>query len=66
MVEKLEIREIGYAPKYLHIDGAWRDHRIYAITKEEVPDGVLARLQASGPRSIRTPVVTPDFLRHTG
>ena len=28
--------------------GAWRDHRIYAITKEEVPDGVLTRLRASG------------------
>jgi [ribosomal protein S5]-alanine N-acetyltransferase len=48
VVEKLEIREIGYAPKYLHIDGAWRDHRIYAITKDEVPDGVLSRLRASG------------------
>ena len=48
VVEKLGIREIGYAPKYLHIDGAWRDHRIYAITKEEVPDGVLTRLRASG------------------
>ena len=48
VVEKLEIREIGYAPKYLHIDGDWRDHRIYAGTKEEVPDGMLARLLASG------------------
>jgi len=48
VVEKLEIREIGYAPKYLHIDGAWRDHRLYAITKEEVPGGMLARLRASG------------------
>jgi ribosomal-protein-alanine N-acetyltransferase len=48
VVEKLEIREIGYAPKYLHIDGDWRDHRIYAVTKEEVPDGMLARLRASG------------------
>ena len=47
VVEKLEIREVGYAPKYLHIDGAWRDHRLYAVTKEEVPDGMLARLRAS-------------------
>src|SRR5215510_13966646 len=47
VVEKLGIREIGYAPKYLHIDGAWRDHRLYAITKDEVPDGVLSRLRAS-------------------
>ena len=48
VVEKLDIHEVGYAPKFLHIDGAWRDHRIYAITKEEVPDGVLSRLRASG------------------
>ena len=43
VVEKLGIREVGYAPRYLHIDGAWRDHRIYAITVEECPDGMLAR-----------------------
>jgi ribosomal-protein-alanine N-acetyltransferase len=46
VVEKLGIREIGYAPRYLHIDGDWRDHRIYAITVEECPGGLLARLDA--------------------
>ncbi|WP_017935795.1 GNAT family N-acetyltransferase [Nocardioides sp. Iso805N] len=46
VVEKLGIREIGYAPRFLHIDGAWRDHRIYAITAEECPEGLLTRLQA--------------------
>ena len=45
VVEKLGIREIGYAPLFLHIDGAWRDHRIYAVTVEECPEGMLARLQ---------------------
>jgi ribosomal-protein-alanine N-acetyltransferase len=45
VVEKLGIREIGYAPRFLHIDGAWRDHRIYAITVEECPEGLLARLE---------------------
>lgn len=44
VVEKLGIKEIGYAPRFLHIDGAWRDHRIFAITAEECPDGVLSRL----------------------
>jgi [ribosomal protein S5]-alanine N-acetyltransferase len=44
VVEKLGIREVGYAPLFLHIDGAWRDHRIYAITVEECPEGMLARL----------------------
>jgi [ribosomal protein S5]-alanine N-acetyltransferase len=44
VVEKLGIPEVGYAPRFLHIDGAWRDHRIYAITVEECPGGLLARL----------------------
>lgn len=45
VVEKLGIREIGYAPRFLHIDGEWRDHRIYAVTREECPEGMLARLE---------------------
>ncbi len=36
VVEKLGLMEIGLAPLYLHIDGAWRDHRIFAITQEEL------------------------------
>ncbi len=46
VVEKLRIREIGFAPAFLHIDGAWRDHRIYAVTVEECPEGMLHRLEA--------------------
>lgn len=45
VVEKLGIREIGYAPRFLHINGAWRDHRLYAITVEECPGGLLRRLE---------------------
>lgn len=44
VVEKLGIREVGFAPAYLHIDGQWRDHRIFAITVEECPRGLLPRL----------------------
>ena len=44
VVEKLGIREIGFAPNFLHIDGQWRDHRIFAITVEECPEGLLHRL----------------------
>jgi ribosomal-protein-alanine N-acetyltransferase len=44
VVEKLGITEVGYAPRFLHIDGEWRDHRIFAITREEVPLGLLRRL----------------------
>ena len=44
VVEKLGFTEVGYAAGYLHIDGAWRDHRLFALTKDEVPQGLLARL----------------------
>lgn len=47
VVEKLGVGEVGYAPRFLHIDGAWRDHRIFAITKEEVPLGLVERLRRS-------------------
>ena len=29
VVEKLGLQQVGYAPRFLHIDGAWRDHRLY-------------------------------------
>ena len=48
VVEKLDIPEIGYAPRFLHIDGDWRDHRLYAITKDDVPHGVLSRFESDG------------------
>lgn len=43
VVEKLGFREEGMRPRYLHIDGAWRDHLAYALTADEAPEGVLAR-----------------------
>jgi [ribosomal protein S5]-alanine N-acetyltransferase len=46
VAEKLGMHEVGYAPRFLHIDGAWRDHRLYAITVEECPEGMVARLAA--------------------
>ncbi len=47
VVEKLGIKEVGFAPRFLHIDGAWRDHRLFAITREEVPRGLLERLESA-------------------
>jgi [ribosomal protein S5]-alanine N-acetyltransferase len=49
VVEKLGMREVGYAPRFLHIDGEWRDHRIYAVTVEECPEGMLERLGGQKP-----------------
>ncbi len=46
VVEKLGFTEVGYAPRYLHIDGAWRDHRLFAVTVEECEGGLLRRLRS--------------------
>ncbi len=43
VVEKLGFRSEGLRPRFLHIDGAWRDHLSFALTREEVGDGLLAR-----------------------
>ena len=45
VVEKLGFREEAYHPRYLHIDGAWRDHIGYALTSEDVAaeGGLLSR-----------------------
>ncbi|MDH6226507.1 ribosomal-protein-alanine N-acetyltransferase [Streptomyces sp. MJP52] len=44
VVEKLGFREEGLRSRYLHIDGDWRDHLVYALTVEEVPEGMMTRL----------------------
>lgn len=43
VVEKLGFRDEGLRPRFLHINGAWADHRSFALTSEEVPEGILAR-----------------------
>lgn len=43
VVEKLGIRYEGLRKGYLHINGEWADHRSFAITQEEVGDGIMAR-----------------------
>jgi ribosomal-protein-alanine N-acetyltransferase len=47
VVEKLGYRPEGLRPAYLHIDGDWRDHLSFALTAEEVPEGLLTRWKAS-------------------
>ena len=43
VVEKLGFRYEGLKERYIHINGAWRDHYVFALTQEEVPGGVLNR-----------------------
>lgn len=35
VVEKVGFRLEGFAPRYLRIDGEWRDHNLYALTAED-------------------------------
>jgi ribosomal-protein-alanine N-acetyltransferase len=43
VVQKLGFREEGLRRGYLHIAGSWADHLSFALTAEEVPDGLLSR-----------------------
>ncbi|GIG36547.1 GNAT family N-acetyltransferase [Cellulomonas pakistanensis] len=47
VVEKLGFRDEGLRERYLHIQGAWCDHRTFALTTEDVPRGLLARWHAA-------------------
>ena len=52
VVEKLGFRPEGMRPRYLHIDGDWRDHLSFALTADEVPGGLVARWKASQARIV--------------
>lgn len=43
VVEKLGFREEGLRRAFLHIAGDWRDHLSYALVREDVPEGLVAR-----------------------
>ena len=43
VVQKLGFRYEGLRRRYIHIDGDWRDHYAFALTREDVPQGVLHR-----------------------
>ena len=47
VVEKLGFRAEGLRERYLHIDGAWRDHLTFALCAEDVPEGLLSRWLSS-------------------
>lgn len=46
VVEKIGLRKEGERPKFLHIDGEWRDHVTYVVVSGEFPEGVLGHLRA--------------------
>lgn len=46
VVDKLGFRAEGTRRRMLLIDGRWADHLAFALTTEDVPDGVLSRYLA--------------------
>lgn len=50
VVEKLGVRYEGRRQAYIHIDGKWRDHECFALTVEDMPEGVLNRFMANSHR----------------
>lgn len=46
VVAKLGIRQEGYRPSYLHINGAWHDHVVYVVMPGDYPSGVLQHWRA--------------------
>lgn len=61
VVRKLGMRDEGLRLNYLHIDGAWRDHRTFAVTREDLGSGgLLDRVLANLGRHIGdTPAQVP-------
>lgn len=47
VVEKLGFRHEGRRARYMHVDGDWRDHEMFALHADEVGPGLLARLEHS-------------------
>lgn len=37
VVDKLGFRHEGQRPRFLHIDGEWRDHEVFALHSDEAP-----------------------------
>ncbi|HEY6422245.1 MAG TPA: GNAT family protein [Pseudonocardiaceae bacterium] len=48
VLAKLGFRDEGLLQRYLEVDGAWRDHRLLALTAEEVTTGLVTRLIRAG------------------
>lgn len=49
VVEKIGMTEEGLRHQYLHIDGSWRDHRVFRMFPDDHPQGVLHDLQRNFP-----------------
>lgn len=51
VVEKLGFRDEGVRVRFLHIDGVWCDHRTFALTREEIGEGLVTALASRSERA---------------
>ncbi|MCL1838109.1 MAG: GNAT family N-acetyltransferase [Propionibacteriaceae bacterium] len=45
VVRKLGFRHEARLSRYMHVGGQWRDHDLFAIHAEDVPEGLVKRLE---------------------
>lgn len=55
IVEKLGLRYEGLKQRFIHINGDWRDHYVFAVTAEEVPNGILNRWSSNSSPEVKYP-----------
>lgn len=46
VVDKLGFRHEGQRPRFLHIDGEWRDHEVFALHSDEAPPSLAEAFAA--------------------
>jgi ribosomal-protein-alanine N-acetyltransferase len=55
VIQKLGFRYEGLKQRYIHINGDWRDHYVFALTKEELPEGLMKTFISGETKSQKYP-----------
>lgn len=64
VVQKLGFRYEGLKERFIHINGAWRDHYVFALTSEEVGVGLTKRWMSGAIVEAKYPFSTKT-VKHT-
>ena len=55
VIQKLGFRYEGLKQRYIHINGDWRDHYVFALVKEDLPEGLLRSFVSGTVKSQKYP-----------